>query len=444
MDKKAILKKIEENNVRYLKLMFSDLVGKLKVVEVPVSQIDDVLDCNIMFDGSSIQGLVRINESDMFLAPDLNSFSVIPWEVSYDGSKVALFMCDVLDINKQLFPGNPRCILKRQLAKMEQLGYESFNIGFEPEFFLFQEMDPNKVETKFTDKGGYFEMSLIDEANDCRREIVMQLEEMGFIIEASHHEVSPSQHEINFKYSNAIEACDKVQIFKLAVKTIAKKHGMTATFMPKPLFGINGSGMHSNLSLFDKEGNNAFYDKDGKSELSEIAYNFIGGLLNHAPVYTAVTNPIVNSYKRLVPGYEAPVYIAYSDSNRSAMIRIPGTRKSGTRVEVRSVDATANPYLAMAALLGCGLDGIIKKTNAGEPTAVNIFKLSKEEREEMQIHSLPKSLYNAIKNLEGSDIMRDILGEIAFYNFIDNKKMEYDTYRREVHTWELENYLINY
>jgi glutamine synthetase len=444
MNKSEIVKMIEENNVSYLKLAFSDLLGNLKVVEVPISQIDDVIDCNIMFDGSSIEGLVRINESDMFLAPDLESFVVVTWEKCYDGSNIGLFMCDVLDINKEMFEGNPRNILKRQLSKMEEFGFASFNIGLEPEFFLFEAIDPNNIETKLTDGGGYFDMAPIDKASECRREIVMQLEKMGFIIEASHHEVSPSQHEINFRYCDAIQACDKVQIFKLAVKTIAMKYNMTATFMPKPIYGINGSGMHANLSLFDHAGDNVFYDETSDSKLSTIAYQFIGGLLKHAKDYTAITNPIVNSYKRLVPGYEAPVYIAYSDSNRSAMIRIPATRKSGTRVEVRSVDATANPYLAISVLLASGLDGIKNNELHHNPVGVNIFKLTKVERDNLGIRNLPISLVSAIKEFESSELMKEVLGDIAFNNFIENKTYEYDMYRREVHNWEINRYILNY
>ena len=444
MTKYDILKLIDDNNVRYLKLQFSDLLGFMKVVEVPVSQIQTVLANGVMFDGSSIQGLVRINESDMFLAPDLNSFRVIPWEVATDGSKVALFMCDILDVKGNNYEGDPRTILKRQVEEMKEMGFDSFNVGLEPEFFLFKEIDPNNVKPELTDNGGYFDVAPFDEANNCRREIVLELEKLGFEIEASHHEVSESQHEINFKFDSCVEGSDRVQIFKMAVKTIARKHNMSASFMPKPIFGINGSGMHANLSLFDKFGNNKFYDENGKSQLSQEAYFFIGGLLKHAKSYTAVTNPIVNSYKRLVPGYEAPNYISFSDSNRSAMIRIPATRKTATRVEVRSVDPTANPYLAMAVLLAAGLDGIKNKIEPGESISENIFKMTEDRRRELEITTLPKSLTDAVKELEKSKLMKKVLGEHTFNSFVENKKLEYDTYRKEVHQWEIENYLNKY
>lgn len=431
---------ITKENVSYLKLQFNDIAGFLKTVEVPVSQLDTVLKANVMFDGSSVQGFARINESDMFLKPDLNSFKISPWEEALDGSKVAIFMCDVLNINGDPFEGDPRSILRRQLQRAEKLGFDQFNIGLEPEFFLFEKIDPNNPEVKLTDMNGYFDQSPNDRASVCRREIVLQLEKIGFEIEANHHEVATSQHEINFKYDNALEYCDKVQIFKNAVKTIAIKHGMHATFMPKPIFGVNGSGMHSNLSLF-KDGKNAFYDEKGKSELSETAYQFIAGLIEHAREYTAVTNPLVNSYKRLVPGYEAPVYISFSDSNRSAMIRIPATRKQGTRVEVRSVDASANVYLAIASLLAAGLDGIERNLQAPLAVSENIFKMTQERRDELAIGTLPKSLREAAKEMEKSELMKDVLGEDILTQYVQSKKNEYDSYRHAVHAWEIEHYL---
>lgn len=435
-----IIKIIEAENVSYIKLQFTDINGFLKTVEVPVSQIDAVLAGEVMFDGSSVQGFARINESDMFLEPDLSSFKIIPWEEAIDGSKVAIFICDVLDINHNNFSGDPRSILKKQLQRMEQLGFSNFNIGLEPEFFLFDAIDPNNPEVRLTDLNGYFDQSPYDKASICRREIVLQLEKIGFEIEANHHEVAASQHEINFKFSDALEYCDKVQIFKNAVKTIAIKHGMHATFMPKPIFGMNGSGMHCNLSLFNN-GENVFYDENGKSQLSETAYHFIAGLLKHARSYTAITNPLVNSYKRLVPGYEAPCYISYSDSNRSAMIRIPATRKKGTRVEVRSVDPTANVYLAIASLLAAGLDGIENKLEAPEAIGENIFKMTAERRQELGIGTLPKSLREAAKEMEKSKLIKDVFGQETFEKYVDSKKQEYDDYRHAVHAWEIEHYL---
>ncbi len=438
-----IKKIIKEENVSYIKLQFSDVAGFLKTVEVPVSQIEAVLEGEVMFDGSSVQGFARINESDMFLKPDLDSFKILPWEEALDGSRVAIFMCDVLDIKHNPFEGDPRSILRKQIQRAKNLGFDQFNIGLEPEFFLFEQIDPNNPEVKLTDMNGYFDQSPNDRASVCRREIVLQLEKIGFEIEANHHEVAGSQHEINFKYDHALEYCDKVQIFKNAVKTIAIKHGMHATFMPKPIFGVNGSGMHSNLSLF-KDGKNAFYDANGKSELSETAYHFIAGLIEHAREYTAVTNPLVNSYKRLVPGYEAPVYVSFSDSNRSAMIRIPATRKQGTRVEVRSVDAAANVYLAIASLLAAGLDGVERKLQAPEAVGENIFAMTAERKAELGIGTLPKSLREAAKEMEKSELMKDVLGEDTFIRYVQSKKDEYDSYRHAVHAWEIEHYLGRY
>ncbi len=438
-----IKKIIKEENVSYIKMQFSDIAGFLKTVEVPVSQLNAVLEGEVMFDGSSVQGFARINESDMFLKPDLNSFKIIPWEEALDGSRVATFMCDVLDINHNPFEGDPRSILRKQLERAKDLGFDQFNIGLEPEFFLFEQIDPNNPEVRLTDTNGYFDQSPNDRASVCRREIVLQLEKIGFEIEANHHEVAGSQHEINFKYDHALEYCDKVQIFKNCVKTIAIKHGMHATFMPKPIFGVNGSGMHCNLSLF-KDNQNVFYDESGKSQLSDTAYNFIAGLIKHARQYTAVTNPLVNSYKRLVPGYEAPVYVSYSDSNRSAMIRIPATRKQGTRVEVRSVDPTANVYLAIASLLAAGLDGIENNLEAPAAIGENIFKMTAERRAELGIGTLPKSLREAAKEMEKSELLKDVLGEDTFHRFVESKKDEYDCYRHAVHAWEIENYLTRY
>ena len=324
------------------------------------------------------------------------------------------------------------------------MGFAKFNIGLEREFILFDKFNPNKVEVKLTDNDGYFDFSPNNTSARCRRDIVLNLEQMGFEIEASHHEVSESQHEINFKYDGAVECCDRVQIFKGAVKTIAEQHNMSATFMPKPIFGVNGSGMHANLSLFDNDGNNIFYDPETKTGLSKTAYYFIGGLLKHAKGYTAITNPIVNSYKRLVPGYEAPNYITFSDSNRSAMIRIPATRGKATRVEVRNVDPTANPYLAMAALLAAGLDGIENKINPGQPNSENLFKISDERRKELGIEFLPKSLISAISALEKDSLMEEVLGEHTYANFIENKRLEYAEYHREVHDWEIKKYIQKY
>lgn len=369
---------IEEENVRFLRLMFTDILGTIKNVEVPVSQIDKVLENKMMFDGSSIEGFVRIEESDMYLYPDLSTWMIFPWESAH--GKVARLICDIYNPDGTPFAGDPRGNLKRALKDMRDLGFTSFNLGPEPEFFLFKLDEDGGITTTLNDKGGYFDFAPTDLGENCRRDIVLELESLGFEVEASHHEVAPGQHEIDFKYADVVDACDNIQTFKLVVKTIARKHGLHATFMPKPLFGINGSGMHCNMSLFNDEGN-VFYDKDGELELSETAYHFLGGLLKHARAYTAVCNPTVNSYKRLVPGYEAPVYVAWSGRNRSPLVRVPESRGLSTRLELRSVDPSANPYLAMAVLLQAGLDGI--RNQITPPAAVdrNIYVMDEEERE---------------------------------------------------------------
>ena len=329
--------------MKFIRLQFTDILGTIKNVEIPVSQLDKALDNKMMFDGSSIEGFVRIEESDMYLRPDLDTFMIFPWTA--EKGKVARLICDIARPDGTPFEGDPRSNLKRMLKKMEELGFTGFNLGPEPEFFLFKLDEKGNPTLELNDDGGYFDLAPTDLGENCRRDIVLELEEMGFEIEASHHEVAPGQHEIDFKYANAVEACDNIQTFKLVVKTIARKHGLHATFMPKPLFGVNGSGMHFNLSLFKGE-KNAFWDEGVDLQLSETAYQFMAGVLKHVQGFTAVTNPTVNSYKRLVPGYEAPCYVAWSAQNRSPLIRIPASRGLSTRIELRSVDPSANPYLS--------------------------------------------------------------------------------------------------
>jgi glutamine synthetase len=435
---------IKSENVKFFRLQFSDILGIMKNVEVPLSQLDTLLEGKVMFDGSSIEGFVRISESDMYLKPDLNSFKILTWEKPNNGSKVGTFMCDIYRPSGEEFEGDPRLVLRNALKRMETFGYKEFNIGLEPEFFLFKTDQNGNPTTNFTDHGGYFDIAPLDQAADCRRDIVLELEKMGFTVEASHHEVSQSQHEINFKFANALEGCDNVQIFKLAVKNIASEHGMFATFMPKPIANINGSGMHANLSLFDYNGKNIFYDENSSTGLSQTAYHFIAGLLKHAPAYTALTNPTINSYKRLVPGYEAPCYISYSDNNRSAMIRIPATRQAGTRVEVRSVDPTANPYLSMAALLHAGLDGIENKLDPGGPTRKNIFEMSQTEKNNSNIRNLPNSLLSAVLEMEKSTMIEEALGKHIFESFCQNKRKEYNKYSNTVHQWEIDTYMKSF
>ncbi|MFE7061806.1 type I glutamate--ammonia ligase [Sutcliffiella sp. NPDC057660] len=432
---------VQEENVKYIRLQFTDILGTIKNVEIPVSQLEKALDNKMMFDGSSIEGFVRIEESDMNLYPDLDTFVVFPW--TSEKGKVARFICDIYNPDGTPFEGDPRANLKRMIKEMEDLGFSNFNVGPEPEFFLFKLDEKGEPTLELNDKGGYFDLAPTDLGENCRRDIVLELEEMGFEIEASHHEVAPGQHEIDFKYADAITACDDIQTFKLVVKTIARKHGLHATFMPKPLFGVNGSGMHCNLSLF-KDGENAFYDQNGDLELSANARHFIAGILKHATSFTAVTNPTVNSYKRLVPGYEAPCYVAWSARNRSPLIRIPASRGISTRVEVRSVDPAANPYLAMAVLLQAGLDGIKNKLEAPKPIDRNIYVMNKEERVAAGIADLPATLAAALEELKSNEVIQAALGEHLLEHFIEAKEIEWDMFRTQVHPWERDQYLSQY
>ncbi|MFE3976410.1 MULTISPECIES: type I glutamate--ammonia ligase [unclassified Peribacillus] len=431
----------KEENVKYIRLQFTDILGTIKNVEIPVSQLEKALDNKMMFDGSSIEGFVRIEESDMYLFPDLNTWVIFPW--TSEKGKVARLICDIYNTDGTPFDGDPRANLKRVLAEAREMGFTDFNLGPEPEFFLFKLDAAGEPTLELNDKGGYFDLAPTDLGENCRRDIVLELEEMGFEIEASHHEVAPGQHEIDFKYADAISACDNIQTFKLVVKTIARKHGLHATFMPKPLFGVNGSGMHCNVSLF-KGNQNAFYDTEGKLELSKTAEQFIAGIIKHAPSFTAVTNPTVNSYKRLVPGYEAPCYVAWSAKNRSPLIRIPASRGVSTRVEVRSVDPAANPYLALAVLLKAGLDGIKNDLTPPAPVDRNIYVMNKEEREEVGIVDLPATLYAALEKLKADEVIKSALGEHLLEHFIEAKEIEWDMFRTQVHPWEREQYMSMY
>ncbi|MFC6275779.1 type I glutamate--ammonia ligase [Levilactobacillus tangyuanensis] len=432
----------KDENVQFLRLMFTDLFGTIKNVEVPINQLEELLDNKIMFDGSSIDGFVRIEESDMYLYPDLSTWMIFPWNADNKG-KIARVICEVHTTDGKPFAGDPRNNLIRVLGDMRKAGFTDFNIGPEPEFFLFKLDDKGNPTTDLNDKGSYFDMAPMDLGENCRRDIVLTLEEMGFEVEAAHHEEAPGQHEIDFKYADALAAADNIQTFKLVVKSVARKHGLYATFMPKPLYGINGSGMHINMSLFHDQGN-AFYDKDGERELSQDAYFFLGGLLKHARSYTAICNPIVNSYKRLVPGYEAPVYVAWSSSNRSPLVRVPNSRGVGTRLELRSVDPAANPYLAIAAVLEAGLDGLKNKIKPEDAVDRNIYRMDTDERKENHITNLPDSLHNALKDLAADDVIRNAMGDRLCKNFIEAKNLEYDSYRTQVSEWERDTYLPLY
>ncbi|MGF3073298.1 type I glutamate--ammonia ligase [Facklamia sp. P12945] len=437
----AILQDIKEQKVQFIRLMFTDIMGKIKNVEIPVSQIEKALDNNMTFDGSSIDGFVRIEESDMYLVPDYDSWLVYNWK---EGSgNVASLICDVETAHRQPFSGDPRTNLKRVLTKMQKLGFTSFNLGPEPEFYLFKNDENGNPTMELNDKGGYFDLAPIDSAENTRRDIVLELEDLGFEIEASHHECGPGQHEIDWKYSDALTACDNIQIFKLIVRSVAHRHNMHASFMPKPVYGLAGSGMHFNLSLFTEDGN-AFYDPEGKEGLSQTAYYFIGGLMKYASAYTAIVNPTVNSYKRLVSGYEAPVYIAWSGQNRSPLIRIPAARGNSTRIEVRSVDPSANPYLALASLLTAGLKGIEEKITPPAEVRENIYEMDQEKRMLKGIYQLPASLKEAVNALKTSPEIMESLGEHIASNFIREKTLEYEDYLKNVSQWELDRYFETY
>ena len=438
--KEEILKIAKEENIKYVRLCFTDINGVIKNVEIPGRGLEEALDNEVMFDGSSIDGFVRIQEADMYLRPDYNTWMVLSWEQTTYG-KVALLICDVYLPDGTPFSGDPRGVLRRNLEEMKAEGFGNFNIGVEPEFFLFKLDSSGNPTLEFNDNGGYFDLAPVDGAEDCRRDIVLELEKIGFTMEASHHEVAPGQHEINFMFNNALEAADKLQIFKLVVKNVAKRHGLHATFMPKPISKINGSGMHVNCSLTDTKGNNVFADPEGVIGLSETALKFIEGVLANARAFTAITNPTVNSYKRLVPGYEAPCYVSWSDANRSAMIRIPAKRGKATRSELRSVDPSANPYLAFSAILASGLDGINKDMEPRDRVYINLYELNRDERESMGIQNLPENLKDALKALRRNDVVKEALGSHVFEKFYEAKSKEWDDFRTSVTEWEIKKYL---
>ena len=418
--KDQIIQICKEQDVEFIRLQFIDVLGIPKNVAVTSSQLEKVLTDGMMFDGSSIEGFARIEESDMYLKPDLDTFVIYPWRPQT--GKVARFICDVYTPAGEPFDGDPRGILKKQMEEAKKLGYE-FNVGNECEFFLFQTDENGRPTTKTNDEAGYFDLDPVDMGTDARRDICLTLEQMGFEIEASHHEVAEGQHEIDFKYADALTTADNVVTFRLAVKTIAKKYGLHATFIPKPIFGINGSGMHTNMSLF-KDGKNAFFDPAGELQLSDTAYSFIAGVLKHVAGITAVTNPLVNSYKRLVPGYEAPCYIAWSASNRTDIIRIPASRGAGTRVELRSPDPSTNPYLCLACCLAAGMDGIKNNLPAPDSVDVNLFKSTQEERDALGVKNLPGSLYEALKTMEEDGLVKEVLGEHAYNAFYTSTDAE--------------------
>lgn len=439
MTRDDIIKIVEEENINFLRLQFCDINGMMKNVAMPRSQLEKALDGMMMFDGSSIDGFARIQESDMYLKPDYDTFTILPWR-NKDGVAAARLICDVHMSDGTPFDGCPRVTLKKTLAKAKEMGF-TMNVGTEAEFFLFKMDENGNATTETNDTAGYFSLDPDDEGTNCRREIIETLESMGFEIEASHHEVAEGQHEINFKYADALACADNTLTFKWVVKAVAKKYGLYATFMPKPIFGINGSGMHCNQSLFNLDGSNAFFDESGKLSLSEVAYQYIAGITKNARGFSAITNPLVNSYKRLVPGYEAPVYVAWSASNRSALVRIPASRGMGTRVEVRCPDPTCNPYLAFAMMLNSGLDGVANKMTPPKSVDVNIFAMTQEEKDEAGIASMPANLNEAMDELKANPIAKETLGEHIFEKYCLIKACEWDCFRTAVTDWELETYL---
>jgi len=434
-----ILEKIEKDDVKFLRLQFSDIQGQPKNVAIPVKQAEKALTDGISFDGSSIEGFARIEESDMVLKPDPATYSILPWRSEH--FKVARFICDVYTPDKKPFEGDPRYILKKTLKEAADLGY-TFNTGPELEFFLFK-MVNGMPSVEFQDHGGYFDLAPTDLAESVRSEIVLALTEMGFDIEASHHEVAESQHEIDFKYGDALTMADNVVTFKFATKTIALMNGLHATFMAKPVYGICGSGMHINASLA-KDGENAFYDPEGSMQLSETAYQFIAGVLDHIGGITRLANPTINSYKRLIPGYEAPVYVSWSASNRTALIRVPSPRGNSTRLELRSPDPTCNPYLTFAAILAAGIEGI---KNEREPPARvdnNIFAMTSAERSQAHIETLPGDLETSNKLLLEDKLLCDTLGEHVVDGLNSIARIELESFNTAVHPWEIQRYLSRY
>ncbi|MBR6723300.1 type I glutamate--ammonia ligase [bacterium] len=432
---------IKEYNIKFIKLQFVDINGQVKNLTIPSEHIDKALDNEIMLDGSSIKGFRSIETSDMFFHPDINTFQILPWR-EQNGVNSARLICDIYNADGTPFEGCPRCNLKRLMQAAEKMGF-SMNIGPEAEFFLFAKDKDGKVTTKTSDNAGYYDVGPEDLGEDVRSDIVLTLQEMGFDIEASHHEGAVGQHEIDFRYADILTAADNVATFRIAVKAIAAKHNLHATFMPKPIYGIQGSGMHCNISLF-KGGKNAFYDKKAEYELSDEAKYAIGGMLKHVRSITAVTNPTVNSYKRLVPGYEAPVYLAWSLANRSALLRVPAKRGVSTRVELRSPDPACNPYLAFAAILEACLDGIRNKIDPPAPVESNIYKLTSKERKKQRIDALPGSLAEALDCMDKSLVTQAALGEHIFKEFMTSKKKEWDSFRTYVSQWELDKYLERY
>ena len=435
--KQDIIRMVEEEDVEFIRLQFTDMFGTLKNVAITSSQLEKALRNECMFDGSSIEGFVRIEESDMYLYPDLDTFCIFPWRPQQ--GKVARIICDIYTTDKKPFEGDPRYVLKKAIADAAGMGYR-FNVGPECEFFLFNQDEDGQPTTITTERAGYFDLGPVDLGENARRDMVLTLEDMGFEIEASHHEVAPAQHEIDFHYDEALKTADNIMTFKLTVKTIAKRHGMFASFMPKPKYGVNGSGMHINMSLA-KDGKNIFADDKDKLGLSKEAYWFIGGIMKHMKGMSVITNPLVNSYKRFVPGYEAPIYIAWSATNRSPLVRIPASNGEATRVELRCPDPSANPYLALAVCLEAGLDGIRNQIMPPAAVTENVFEMRLTQKKELGIEALPADLAEAISEFEKDDYIKEVLGAHITEKYLEAKRAEWADYHAQVTNWEIDKYL---
>ena len=440
LTKAEILALAEREKVKFLRLQFTDILGTIKNVEIPNRQFAQALDGQVMFDGSSIEGFVRIEESDMYLRPDLSTFCIFPWS-GPTGEKVARLICDIYNPDETPFVGCPRTTLKKVIAMADRMGVQ-MKAGPEAEFFLFQTRN-GRPTTESHDAASYFDLSPVDQGEDVRREIVLALEAMGLLVDAAHHEVAPGQHEIDLRYDHALTAADNISTLRFAVKNVAIRNGLHATFMPKPIYGINGSGMHTHMSLFSG-GQNVFFDANAPMQLSRTCLNFMGGILRHAKGFCAITNPLVNSYKRLVPGFEAPTSVAWSEKNRSPLVRVPAARGAATRIELRMPDPACNPYLALAVMLRAGLDGIEKNIDPGPPINKNIFTMSHRERRHLRIDELPGNLSEALDELEKDDLVRDTLGDHLFEHFVAAKREEWHDYIRHISPWEIDRYLGGY
>nr|WP_252187751.1 type I glutamate--ammonia ligase [Anaeromonas frigoriresistens] len=438
--KEELLQRVKELEVEFIHLQFTDIMGVMKNVSITSEQLSKALNNEIMFDGSSIDGFVRIEESDMYLRPDLSTFQVFPWSGEY---KEARIICNIYNADGTPFEGCPRNTLKRIINEAKEMGY-TMNVGPECEFFLFNTDEKGEPSLETHDNAGYFDLAPVDLGGNARKSMITVLKKMGFEIEASHHECAPGQHEIDFEYADALTTADNIMTFKMVVRIIAQRHGLHATFMPKPKDNIAGSGMHLNISLANLDGSNAFYDENDKIQLSKPAYHFLGGLVKHAKAFTAITNPTVNSYKRLVPGYEAPVMIAWAESNRSPLIRVPAKKGNSTRVELRSPDPSANPYLALATTLKAGIDGIKNEVEPKNKVSSNLYDMNEKELKDLGIDRLPTNLKEAIIEFSQDKTMKDALGDHLFERVINAALYEWNEYSKYISQWEIDRYLMKF